>query len=129
MATVFVSYRSEDEDLAKRLAEDFQSAGHSVWFAIWSINVGDSIVEEMNKGLTDSGFLVFCYTNQELTSPWMSREWMSTLARQLQGARVRVLPARLTGGIPPAILADIRYADLAKDWATGLRQLLEAINR
>ena len=46
----------------------------------------------------------------------MSREWMSALARQIEGAQVRLLPVRLTGGSPPPILADLKYADLVTDW-------------
>jgi hypothetical protein len=57
----------------------------------------------------------------------MSREWMSVLARQLAGAQVRLLPVRLTGGSPPAILADIKYADLAAGWSKGLAELCAAI--
>ncbi len=52
---------------------------------------------------------------------------MSSLARQLNGYGVKVLPIRLTGGEPPAILADLRYADLSDDWDKGLRQLLRAL--
>jgi len=60
-------------------------------------------------------------------SPWMSREWMSALARQLDGHGVRLLPLRLSGGEPPALLADIRYADLVADWDRGVQELLAAI--
>jgi len=52
---------------------------------------------------------------------------MAALARQLNGHNVRVLPVRLTGGQPPAILDDIRYADLVGDWSQGVIDLLEAI--
>jgi hypothetical protein len=34
---------------------------------------------------------------------------------------------RLTGGDPPAILTDVKCADLVKDWATGVAALLRAI--
>jgi hypothetical protein len=52
---------------------------------------------------------------------------MSTLARQLNGHNVKILPIRLTGGQPPAILADIKYLDLMKDWNRGVSELLRAI--
>ena len=78
MARVFVSYRITDSLEAERLGDEIRSRGHDVWL--------DS----------DAGG----------TAPWMNREWMSTLARQLAGARVRLLPVRLTGG---------RH-DLVVDW-------------
>lgn len=127
MANVFISHRGADGATAERLAVGLRAGGHSVWFDPWEIRVGDSIVEKMNAGLEGASYLVLCYSATGVLAPWMSREWMSALAMQLNGHGVRLLPARLTGGQPPALLADIRYADLVSDWATGLADLLRAI--
>jgi hypothetical protein len=127
MASVFISHRKQDDAEATRLAEELKSAGHTVWLDEWEIGLGDSIVGKMNEGLTGAAYLVLCYSSAGVTSPWMSREWMSALARQLDGRGVRILPVRLTGGDPPALLADIKYADLVKDWPAGVRQLLAAL--
>ena len=56
----------------------------------------------------------------------MGREWMSALARQLNGHGIKLLPVLLTGGEPPAILADVKYADLVKNWSRGIAELLRA---
>ena len=45
----------------------------------------------------------------------------------MKGQGVKILPVLLTGGQPPAILADIRYADLTADWERGVAELLKAI--
>jgi hypothetical protein len=127
MADVFVSHRVADVDLARALAVDLRAAGHDVWLDEWAIGLGDSIVERMNSGLTDTSYLVLCYSADGVLAPWISREWMSALARQLSGVPVKILPLRLSGGEPPAILADIRYADFVSDWGIGLRELLTAI--
>lgn len=127
MASVFISHRGADRDAAERLAVELRKRGHVVWLDTWKINVGDSIVERVNEGLSDSSYLVLCYSDAGSTSPWMGREWMSTLARQLKGARVRLLPVRLTGGVPPVILADVKYADLVADWSSGVDALCDAV--
>lgn len=89
---------------------------------------GTSIIGRIDQGLEQSQYVVVCYSGDGVGSPWMSREWMATLARQLSGHGVKILPARLTGALaPPAILADIRYADLVADWDRGLAELLRAI--
>jgi len=124
---VFISHRGSDADLARKLAEEVKAAGHSVWLDEWEILTGDSVVERINAGLEDARYVVVCYSDQGVMSPWMSREWMSALARQLEGHGIKLLPVRLSGGSPPAILADIRYADLVKDWARGMQELLRAI--
>ncbi len=127
MPDVFVSHRRGDAAEALRLAEELRRAGHSVWLDEWVMNIGDSIVQRMDEGLHGSAYLVLCYSDAGVMSPWISREWMSALARQLEGQDVRILPVMLTGSVAPAILADIYAADLRADWDKGLALLLRSI--
>lgn len=126
MPNVFLSHRKADAALAERLAQTLAAAGHQVWFDEWEIHIGDSIVERIDAGLAGAAYLLLCYSAAG-TSPWVDREWMSTLHRQLSGHGVKILPVRLSGGDAPAILADIKYADLAADWDEGVKALLKAI--
>jgi hypothetical protein len=126
MANVFISHRGADTDAAERLAVEIKRAGHSIWFDEWQISVGDSIVARIEQGLQGSHYLVLCYSSSGM-SPWMDREWMSALARQLSSHDVKVLPALLTGGQPPAILADVKFADLVSDWDRGVQAILRAL--
>jgi len=127
MANVFISHRKADDQQAEQLATQIRDAGHQVWLDEWNIGLGDSIVEKMNEGLEGATYVVVCYSSSGVTSAWMGREWYSALSRQLNGAGVKLLPVRLTDGEPPAILADLRYADLVKDWSRGVTELLKAI--
>jgi len=127
MANVFISHRRSDTNLAEQLANEIINTGHQVWLDEWNIGLGDSIIERMNEGLTGSTYVIICYSTTGVTSSWMGREWMSALAQQLNGKNVKILPVMLTGGEPPAILADLKYADLTQDWDTGVRELLLAI--
>ncbi len=126
MANVFISHRGADAPLAEKLANDVRSACHNVWLDTWEINVGDQIVARMNKGLAHSTYLVLCYSSVGM-APWMDIEWMSALARQLNGEGVKLLPVRLSGKDAPAILAGTKYADLMTNWNQGLGELLKAI--
>nr|VFK30786.1 MAG: TIR domain-containing protein [Candidatus Kentron sp. MB]VFK34513.1 MAG: TIR domain-containing protein [Candidatus Kentron sp. MB]VFK76794.1 MAG: TIR domain-containing protein [Candidatus Kentron sp. MB] len=129
MANLFLSYRRPDLAQAERLALALKAAGHEVWFDEWNIRIGDSIVERMDQGLTGMSYLIFCYSAAGM-SPWINREWMSTLARQLSGHSVKILPVLLSGDADaaPAILADIKYANLTRDWERDLQELLRAIS-
>lgn len=127
MANVFLSHRGADAALAERLAKDIERAGHKVWLDEWVIDIGDSIVQRIDEGLTGAAYLVLCYSDCGVMSPWISREWMSALHRQLEGHDVRILPAMLTGDEAPAILADVKAADLRADWDAGLARLLKSI--
>ena len=127
MAGVFVSYRASDEVPAEQLATELRARGHQVRFDLWDMKVGDSVVGLLNDGLFACTHLVLCFSAKGWSGRWMNREWMSALARQLEGAGVKVLPVRLTGGDPPAILADIKYADLVRDWDVGVGELCAAL--
>jgi TIR domain len=127
MANVFVSHRGADATTAERLAHEIRSQGHQVWLDVWEIQTGDSIVEKIEGGLEGASYLLLCYSAAGVLAPWFNREWMSALARQLNGQKIKILPVRLTGGEPPSILADIRYADLVQNWAGGVAELLRSI--
>lgn len=127
MANVFISHRGSDNYEAEQLAIKLRDASHDVWLDIWKIDLGDSIIERINQGLTGSTYVVVCYSSSGVEVPWMSREWMATLARQLNGFQVKLLPVVLTGGQPPAILADLKYADLTRDWDGGIAEIIKAI--
>jgi len=127
MANVFISHRGADQAAAEKLAGDLRACGHDVWLDIWKIELGDSIVGRINSGLSAASHLVLCCSAASSTSAWMDREWMSALALQLEGAGVRVLPVRLTGGELPTILADIKYADLSEHWQEGVDAICRAL--
>jgi hypothetical protein len=125
VANVFISHRGVDAVDAGRLATDLTGRGHDVRLDD-QIAIGDSIVAWMNDGLSGMMYLVLCCSGAGPSS-WMDREWMSTLARQLDGAPVRILPVLLAGGVLPVVIRDLRYADLAADWSSGVDALCAAM--
>ncbi|MBL7493048.1 toll/interleukin-1 receptor domain-containing protein [Frankia sp. AgB1.9] len=129
MAKVFVSHRGVDAVPAERLARDLQAAGHEVWLDLWEIEIGDSIVEKMNEGLAGAQYVVLCLSVAGVTAPWITREWAPAVARQLENSGTRLLPAVLTGHEAPALLADLKAADLTADWRAGVDALLRAMDR
>jgi TIR domain len=126
MSNVFISHRSGDLGLARKLSAELKSHGHAVWLDDESIIPGDSIVKEVESGLMGAGYVILCLSSEGL-SDWVDREWMSTLARRLDGVNVKLLPVLLSGGKIPAILADIKYVDLVRDWGKGIDMLCTAI--
>lgn len=124
---VFISHRGQDAALAERLATDLKQAGYQVWLDEWEIGIGDLITREMNAGLQDARYVIVCYSSAGVLSPWMSQEWLTALSRQLEGHDVKLLPALLSGGEPPAILAGVKYADLVADWNKGVADLIRAM--
>jgi hypothetical protein len=126
MANVFISYPGPDAVLAEKLAKSLRRAGHKVWFAEWAIAVGDSIPASLNRGLEHANYVVVCLSALGL-APWMSAEVWSAYSRQLNGLSVKLLPVRFRAGEVPALLSDLRYADLSRNWNKGVAALLGAM--
>lgn len=129
MANGFISHRLSDTVMALRLRDDLEARGHRLWFDALEIDVGDSIVAKMDSGLASASHLLLCLSASGVDTPWISREWMSALARQMNGADIKLLPVLLPGGSIPVLLADVRYADLRSDWEDGINNLDEALSK
>lgn len=128
MSRVFISYPSEYAEQAGRLVVGLRAYGHDVWWDVEKINIGDSVVAALDTALAESSYLVLCIGQSDRSTPWRDVEWMSTLARQVSGAQIKILPALITRRPrTPAILSDLAYADLAADWDEGVRRLDKAM--
>lgn len=128
MANVFVSYREPGAVTAIRLASELRDAGHQVWLDEWEVGLATSIIGRVNEGLPGgTAYLVLCISRDGMEEPWISPEWMSTLARQLGEHGVKIVPVLIERGGPPKILASLPYADLATNWTAGLANLERAL--
>ncbi|MDX3663076.1 toll/interleukin-1 receptor domain-containing protein [Streptomyces sp. ID05-26A] len=127
MAAVFVCHKLVDKVEVEKLVREIEQRGHRVWYSSSEIKIGDSIVGKINEGLAGADYVVACFSEADCSSSWMAAEWMSTLARQVEGDSVKLLTALFAGGKPPAILADKRYADLSQDWVAGVELLCAAL--
>ena len=98
-----------------------------MWLDDWEVAIGDSILGKIKEGLRDAKYLVLCCSPHGVDSPWTAEEWESFRTRQLNGQNIKLLPVKFGAGEPPLILAHLKYADLDRDWVTGIAQLLRVI--
>ncbi len=127
MAAVLVSSRTADARMAKKPAVDLRQVWHGARPERWESVIGNSILEQISKGLAELSCLLPYCSDVGPKRAWQNREWRPTLARRLSGEPVKILPVCVSDGTPPAIRRDLRYAALARDWDEGARDLLAAI--
>ncbi len=80
---VFISYAHADIDAAKSIASELGQVGLKVWFDALSLQPGQNWVAEIERGLTEAGYLLALLSSTSITSEWVRHEWTSMLTRQL----------------------------------------------
>ncbi len=87
----FISYATEDEGLAEKLAEALNTTGFSVWFAPLSLKIGDRLLDSINAGLILSTTGLLILSPSYITKKWTHYE-LDVLHRQHIEEGKRLLP-------------------------------------
>lgn len=120
---LFLSHRSSDKPLARRIAADIEAVHHagrnlSVWLDEAEIPLGGSIPAHINWGLENSRFVLLLMTPAYFDSPsgWTDAEWHAALHNDPDNRKHRLLPA-MGEDCPyiPYLLRHLLGADLRGD--------------
>ena len=88
----FICHASEDkEGFVRNLAESLETKGASVWYDEFTLNVGDSLRREIDRGLANSRFGVVVLSESFFKKEWPQRELDGLVALEVQGLS-RILP-------------------------------------
>lgn len=89
---VFISHAREDKDaIATPLAEALRSRGLSVWYDDFSLLLGDSLRESIDKGLASSRYGIVILSGYFFAKRWPQQELNGLVTRELDGKKV-ILP-------------------------------------
>jgi len=122
---VFISHSSRDKSDVRRLAEDLELAGITVWLDEWEILVGDRITQKIQQGLETCDFIAVWLTCHAIESGWVEREWQAKYGEEVNSGRTIVLPLLDEDCKVPILLRDKRYADFRQDYSSGLKELIQ----
>jgi formylglycine-generating enzyme required for sulfatase activity len=125
---VFISCATEDTDFAHRLADDLKRLRARVWIAPDSILAGESWLDAIERGLSESSHVVMVLTPAALEASGvkMERDMAITLALQ---DRIKVLSLRVKPCEVPLVLS--RYQMILafeEDYEAGLNQLARVLS-
>ena len=124
---VFLTHSSHDKPRIRELRDYLHKSGLRAWLDEIEIKVGDSIVQRITEGLSQTDFLVVSLSPAALLSRWVQRELDATLMEQLAGRQVTILPLLLEKCEIPFLLRDIYYADCTANQAKGFQDLVNSI--
>ena len=117
---IFISHASEDKDsLVRPLATVLERLSVRVWYDEFSLQLGDSLVASIDKGLKESRFGLVVLSKSFLGKNWTEYELRSLMTRQIDGEKV-ILP--LWYGVTKEdvkkfslYLADIKAVSITRD--------------
>ncbi|MEM9939368.1 MAG: toll/interleukin-1 receptor domain-containing protein [Pseudomonadota bacterium] len=121
---VFLSYKSEEVEIAERVQEALEARGHDVWRDKTRIKGGDIWMKMINDALLDSQRVVVLFTNMSFQSRHVYMEFMYGLKnKSVVGLRTHK-PCTLAPPYTQAPLMDIA------DWLrTGEDEQIEGLSR
>ena len=89
---VFISHASEDkEKFVRELATELKSRGLLVWYDEFTLTIGDSLRESIDKGLAQSRYGVVVLSPHFFNKDWPQNELNGLFVRERNGEKV-ILP-------------------------------------
>jgi hypothetical protein len=139
MATLYLSYKSQDLQLAKALAAELEALGHRAVYDAVALTPGQSWRDVLLKALSDSDAVIVLLTEAAMSSPFVMGEIGATRALQHRFGRMLLVPV-LVGDVPkPKVVDDLNWTELrpdpegikraADEIASALRKHLSGIRR
>lgn len=126
---IFISYSHADATFVNKLAAHLVKSNAHVWVDSWELNVGDSILDRVQRAIQESGALLIVLSKASVSSEWCRKELNAGLIRELDEKRVVVLPILVEDCDIPIFLREKMYADFRANFNVGLKALIEAIAR
>ncbi|MEO0569076.1 MAG: toll/interleukin-1 receptor domain-containing protein [Pseudomonadota bacterium] len=126
---IFLCHASEDKGFVRRVYQDLKSKGQKPWIDEAEINVGQSIVDAVDKALGNCKVFMLFLSEDSINKSWVKKEWNATLMRKLSGADILFIPALIDSVQTPALLSDLKYADFSEGYGDAIDAVIQAIQR
>ena len=127
---VFLSHTWADKQFVQRLAADLGRAGARVWLDEAEIQVGDSLIEKIRRGIDDMDYLLVVLSPESTSSEWVKRELDVAMNQEIRGKRVKVLPLLYKQCELPGFLEGKLYADFTEEakYEAGLSAIIRRLS-
>jgi hypothetical protein len=122
MTRIFVSYKREYADFARRVRDRLREWGYETWFDLDDIQPGAYFRLEIQKGLESSQVICGVMTQEAFASREVMAEWDYFLAKNK-----RLVPLKYAQCEPMYHIQHIQYIDFTNDEITGFEALRKAL--
>jgi hypothetical protein len=126
---VFLSHKSEDKPTVEQFASELKKHGITPWYDEWNIMPGDSIPQEISKGIEDSDILVFFLSPKSVedSARWVSAETSSAFHKAMSG-NLCIIPVLLGRCHIPQLFQPLKHINVTEFGVEkSINNLIEAI--
>jgi HEAT repeat protein len=125
---LFISYTRDDRPFVERLARDLRDLDLKVWWDRWEMKVGDSLIEKIEEGISESSWLAVVLSSKSVRSSWVKREVEAAMVGEIQDRRLVVLPLLVSDcELPPFLRAKV-FADFRSTYQEGFDALVARLS-
>jgi glucokinase len=125
---VFLSYASEDLDIANRIRTELEKEQYSVWMDASRILAGDNFVTEIFSAIQNSRYFLIVLSSHSTRSDFVREEYSAAWNESIKNAEVTVIPILYESCPIPSVLRQIHHVDFTKSPETALRDLVDTIH-
>jgi TIR domain len=111
--SLFISYTSKDDILARRLHADLQDHGVRCWFAPEDMKIGDKIRARIDEAIHLQDKVLLLLSKHAIASTWVEDEVEAALEKEQRQQREVLFPVRL----------DESVMQTSQAWAAKLRRM------
>jgi hypothetical protein len=127
---VFISYSSQDREVATAVHSALKNLGIVVWIDRENVFAGDSIASAVSAGLAGVDTGIVLLSKSYLASPWCRKEMEALLTQEIENCEASLIPAKLDDAELPPLMRAKRFVDLRKGVSEeAQRELAYAISR
>lgn len=110
--SLFISYSSKDDILARRLHADLQANGVRCWFAPEDLKIGSKFRRSIDEAIHLQDKLLLLLSEHSIASTWVETEVEAALEKENRQQREMLFPVRL----------DDVVMQTSRSWAATLRR-------
>jgi uncharacterized protein YjbI with pentapeptide repeats len=97
--SVFISYSSKEDMLARRLHADLQAHGVRCWFAPEDLKIGNKFRQHIDEAIHLQDKLLLLLSEHSIASTWVETEVEAALEKEDRQQREVLFPVRLDDGV------------------------------
>lgn len=121
-AEVFLCHSSKDKPFVRRLADDLEILGLTVWLDEWQLSPGDSLVEKIGQGIGTANLFCVLLSQNSIESRWCKAELNEALTRSIESGEANVVAIKKGRVEMPPFLRGKVYINSARySFSTALR--------